>query len=87
MTDDRARLEAAEHELADLHREEQAVLATARIYLEDLDRCGHLVAGVIASQIERLEDRRAIMAMELGELARDVDDERGRCSGSIGDDD
>jgi hypothetical protein len=87
VIDARARLEAAEHQLAELHREEQAVLATCRIYLEDQARGGHIVAGVIASQIERLEDRRTVLAMELGELARDVDDERGRCSGSIGDDD
>lgn len=72
MSDDRARLEAASAELADLAHEEQAALSIARQYLEDLaeDR-DHPIAAVIASQLARLEDRRRVLGMELRELGRE----------------
>jgi predicted metal-dependent hydrolase len=81
------RLEAAAAELAEIDRQALGLLGACHDYLEDLGRCGHIVADVVADQIQALEDRRSCLTLELGELARDVDDERGRCSGSIGDDD
>jgi hypothetical protein len=59
-------------ELDDLDRQALGLLGACHAYLEDLGRCGHLVAEVLGDQIQALEDRRVLLAAELHELSRDL---------------